>query len=169
MLDNWGPVWECDMNIKSFFATFHWVPQYTLFVLWATFKESFQKALLSVTGGHTSAVKEHRAWWLCGVWVFAPCLKLVCFSSSDRLSTVSHHDPNTGTVTWAKDVKASLGTTGRSHLRKEGKRELTWKSLLCKPLNIWVLWPPRVKVEPLLPTSWPQSLWNCQPVTWSPQ
>lgn len=46
------------MNIKSFFATFHWVPRYTLFVLWATFKESFQKALLSVTGGHEAQSKS---------------------------------------------------------------------------------------------------------------
>lgn len=54
------------MNIKSFFATFHWVPKYTLFVLWAVFKESFQKASLSVMGEHTK--HSQRAQGLMAVW-----------------------------------------------------------------------------------------------------
>lgn len=54
------------MNIKSVFDTFHWVPKYTLFVLWAIFKESFQKALLNVMGGHTK--RSQRAQGLMAVW-----------------------------------------------------------------------------------------------------
>lgn len=160
-LGNQGPFWESDMDIKSFDATFHWANKYTLFVLQAIFKESFPKALLSVMGEHKEiTVKEHKGWCLCGVWVLAPCLKVDCFSSSDRLGTVSHCSPNMGQSPEPSRSRPAWATQEGPMSGKKGNKSS--RGILCSSN-------PQASVSSGHQGSWPQILWNCQPVTWNPQ